>query len=151
MNTSLSIALKYTVYVTISLIAYFLILKAFNLHENPWLRLTNGVFMCLGIYFAIKSYKSISGDEFSYIDGTKTGLITGFISTVIFTIFMAIYMFHLDVEFTQTLLGDWFADYEVGANILLFIIFIEGISSTVVLSLAFMQLFKRSYNIPQNP
>jgi hypothetical protein len=63
---------------------------------------------------------------------------------------MAIYMFHLDVAFTQTLLGDWFNDYEVGANILLFIVFIEGLASTVVLSLAFMQLFKKSRNIPQN-
>lgn len=150
MNTSFSVSIKYGLYITVSLIAYFLILRAFSLHENPWLRLANGVFMCLGIYYAIKTYKSISGDEFSYINGTKTALITGFIATVIFTVFMAIYMFHLDVAFTQKLLGDWFADYEVGANILLFIIFIEGLSSTVVLSLGFMQLFKNSGFAHQN-
>lgn len=150
MNTSFSTSLKYALYITVSLIAYFLLLKAFNLHENPWLRLTNGVFMCLGIYFAIKRYKSSSGDAFTYIDGTKTGLVTGFIATVIFTVFMAIYMFHLDTAFTQKLLGDWFADYEVGANILLFIVFIEGLASTVVLSLAFMQVFKNSGFTHQN-
>lgn len=150
MNTSFSVSLKYALYVTGSLIIYFLLLKAFDLHENPWLRLTNGVFMCLGIYFAIKRYKSSSEDKFSYIDGTKTGLVTGFIATVLFTIFMAIYMFHLDTAFTQKLLGDWFADYEVGANILLFIVFIEGLASSVVLSLAFMQLFKNSGFVKQN-
>jgi hypothetical protein len=149
MNSSLSFSIKYAFYITASLIAYFLVLKVFDLHENPWLRLANGVFMCLGIYFAIKRYKAKSGSEFSYIDGIKTGLVTGFISTIVFTVFMAIYMFHLDVAFTQKLLGDWFNDYEVGANILLFIVFIEGFASTVVLSLAFMQLFKKSRNIPQ--
>lgn len=107
--------------------------------------------MCLGIYHAIKYFKLTAGDDFSYINGVKTALLTGFLATLVFTIFMAIYMFHLDVPFTENLLNTWFNDYEVGANILLFIIFIEGISSTLVLSLAFMQLFKRSYNIPQNP
>lgn len=150
MNTSFSVALKYGLYITISLIAFFLLLRLFNLHENPWLRLLNGVFMCSGIYFAIKKYKTKSGDDFSYINGAKTGLVTGFIATVIFTLFMAIYMFHLDVEFTEKLLADWFADYEVGTNILLFTIFIEGLASTVILSLGFMQLFKKSNNIPQN-
>ena len=150
MNSSLSISIKYGLYTTVSLIAYFLILKLFNLHENPWLRLANGVFMCLGIFFSIKTCKVIAGDGFSYINGAKTGLITGFIATVIFTLFMAIYMFHLDVAFTEKLLGDWFADYEIGANLLLFSVFMEGLASTLVLSLAFMQLFKKSNNIPQN-
>ncbi len=151
MNLSLSVALKYGLYIALSLIAYFLILRLFDLHENPWLRILNGAFMCLGIYHAIRYYKLTTGDEFSYINGVKTALLTGFLATLVFTVFMAIYMFHLDVPFTENLLNTWFNDYEVGANILLFIIFIEGISSTLVLSLAFMQLFKRSYNIPQNP
>ncbi len=150
MNTSFSVALKYGLYITFCLIAFFLVLRFFDLHENPWLRLFNGVFMCAGIYYAIKYYKSKSKGEFGYINGAKTGLITGFIATTVFTIFMAIYMFHLDTAFTEKLLGSNFIDYEVGANILLFIIFIEGLASSVVLALAFMQIFKKSHNIPQN-
>lgn len=150
MNTSFSVALKYGLYVTLSLIAFFLILRLFGLHENPWIRLFNGVFMCTGIYFAIKHYKSKSKENFSYINGAKTAIVTGFIATTLFTVFMAIYMFHIDTVFTEKLLGNSFNDYEVGANILLFIIFIEGLASTVVLALAFMQIFKKSYNIPQN-
>ncbi|MEY8849582.1 DUF4199 domain-containing protein [Psychroserpens sp. XS_ASV72] len=149
MNTSLKVALKYGIIVTVCLIAYFLLLKLFNFHENPWLRIMNGVIMSLGIYYAIKYYKLSSDQEFSYINGMKTGLLTGFIATVIFTVFMAVYMFHLDVPFTEKLLGDWFGDYEVSANILLLIVFIEGLTSTIVLSMAFMQLLKKSRNIPQ--
>ncbi|NRA91734.1 MAG: DUF4199 domain-containing protein [Psychroserpens sp.] len=150
MNSSFKVALRYGLLISVCLIAYFLVLKLFILHENPWLRVMNGVFMCSGMYYAIKYYKLTSGDGFTYINGAKTGLLTGFIATLTFTVFMALYMFHLDVAFTEKLLGEWFGDYEISANILISIILIEGICSTIVLTLAFMQLFKKSRNIPQN-
>ena len=149
MNTSLSVAVKYGLFISITLIAYFLVVRLFNMHENPWLRLFNGVGMAAGIYFSIRYYKLIAGNEFSYINGIKTALLTGFIATFIFTLFMAIYMFHLDTDFTEKLLGDWFKNYDAGAGILVFIILIEGLASTVVLALAFMQIFKKNYNMPQ--
>lgn len=150
MNMSLSVALKYGLFITISLIAYFLVLRLFDFHEYPWLRLFNGIAMSAGIYYAIKYYKSISSDNFSYINGMKTGLLTGFVATILFTTFMAIYMFHLDPAFTEKILGEWFNNYGTGAGILVFVILIEGLASTVVLSLAFMQLFKKSNNLSQN-
>ncbi|WP_299223274.1 DUF4199 family protein [uncultured Psychroserpens sp.] len=150
MNTSFSVALKYGLFITISLIAYFLILRLFNLHENPWLRLFNGVAMAAGIYYAIRYHKLVVQNNFGYINGIKTALLTGFLATFLFTLFMAIYMFHLDQAFTEKLLGEWFDNYEQGAGLLVFIILIEGLASSVVLALAFMQLFKKSHNIPQN-
>jgi len=147
MNTSFSVALKYGLFVTIALIAYFLVLRLFGLHENPWLRLFNGLAMAAGIYYSIKYYKLIAGDNFTYVDGFKTGLVTGFIGTIFFTAFMAVYMFHLDPAFTQKLLGEWFSNYGEGAGILVFIILVEGIASTVILTLTFMQIFKKSNNV----
>ena len=149
MNASLSVALRYGVFVTTALIAYFLILRLFGLHENPWLRLFNGIAMAIGIFYAIKYYKLLTGDAFTYVDGFKTGLITGFIATILFTIFMAVYMFHLDPDFTQKLLGEWFRNYGVGAGILVFIVLVEGLASTVILTLTFMQIFKKSNNLSQ--
>lgn len=149
MNTSFSVALRYGIFVTIALIAYFLILRLFGLHENPWLRVFNGVFMAAGIFYAIKYYKLLTGDKFTYVDGFKTGLVTGFIGTILFTGFMAVYMFHLDPEFTQKLLGEWFKNYGTGAGILVFIILVEGLVSTVILTLTFMQVFKKSNNLSQ--
>ncbi len=149
MNSTFRISLRYGLAMTLCLIAYFLILRLFDLHENPWLRLANGIIMSLGVYYSIKYYKLSSNQKFTYVNGIKTGLIAGFIATALFTIFMAIYMFHLDIEFTQKLLGDWFSDYGVGANILVFIIFIEGMASSVVLSLGFMQFFKTTNNMSQ--
>lgn len=149
MASSFSVALRYGIFVTTALIAYFLVLRLFGLHENPWLRLFNGVAMAAGIFYAIKYFKLIAGNTFTYVDGFKTGLITGFIATILFTIFMAVYMFHLDPEFTQMLLGEWFNNYGEGAGILVFIILIEGLASTVVLTLTFMQIFKKSNNLSQ--
>jgi hypothetical protein len=150
MNKSFSVALKYGLFITAALIAYFLILKLVDLHQNPWLRIFNGVLMASGIYYAIKYFKLNVGENFSYVDGFKTGLLTGFLSTIMFTAFMAIYMFHLDTAFTEKILNDWFENYDNGTGILVFVILIEGLASTVVLTLTFMQLFKKSHNIPQN-
>lgn len=149
MNTSAKVSIKYGLIITISLIIYFLILKIIGLHNNPWFRMFNGPIVAFGIYMAIKNHKLISGNTFSYINGFKTGLLTGFLATFLFAIFMAIYMFHLDVEFKNMLLKDWFQDDNYGGGILIFIILIEGMSSTAILTLAFMQIFKNSKNLNQ--
>lgn len=150
MNTSAKVSVKYGLITVILLIAYFLILKVIGLHNNPWFRMFNGLFVAFGIYASIKNYKLISGITFTYINGFKTGLLTGFLSTFIFALFLGIYMFHLDVEFMNNLLKDWFQDYNHGGGILIFIIIIEGMASTTVLTLTFMQIFKNSKNLPQN-
>ncbi len=149
MNRSLSVALKYGIFVTISLIAYFLILKIFGLHTNIWFRITNGLFMAAGIYLAIKNYKDKYDADFTYVDGFKTGLLTGFIATGIFIVFMAIYIFHLDKEFAHNIVKDWFNSGDQGGALLILIILMEGIASTAILTLTFMQIFKKSQNIGQ--
>ncbi len=149
MNSSTSVAIKYGLFTAVALIAFFLALKLIGLHNNPWFRLFNGVAMAYGIYAAIKHYKSNS-DAFSYTNGFKVGLLTGFLATFVFTAFMAVYMFHLDVEFMNHLLKNWFNDFNHGGGILIFILLIEGLASTTVLTLACMQLFKNSRNITQN-
>lgn len=149
MNRSLSVALKYGLIVTASLITYFLILRIFDMHNNPWLRLGNGVFMALGIYFAIKNYKHKYNSSFTYVDGFKTGLLTGFIATGVFILFMAIYMFHLDPEFTQGILKEWVEDSDQGGGLLIIVLLVEGLASTAILTLTCMQIFKKSQHVGQ--
>ncbi|OYX22732.1 MAG: hypothetical protein B7Z06_11250 [Flavobacteriales bacterium 32-35-8] len=150
MKSSASVALKYGVFTALTLIIYFLALKLIGLHNNPWFRIFNGPIMGYAIYVAIKNHKSASGTEFDYGSGFKIGLSTGFIATVLFAAFMCIYMFYLDTAFTNNLLKNWFSDFDYGSGILVFIILIEGLASTVVLTLTCMQLFKNSRNIIQN-
>ena len=149
MNQSLPISIKYGVFIAITLIAFFLVLRLVGLHENPWLRLFNGVAMAAGIFFALKYYKLKTGGEMTYINGIKTAIITGFVATFIFSLFMAIYLFHLDPEFTELLMGTWFSNYDAGPGLLVFIIILEGLASSVVMALSFMQYFKKSKSVGQ--
>ena len=60
---------------------------------------------------------------------------------------MGIYLFHIEPPFADLLM-----EYLVGAGgpeILLLILAIEGVSSSVILSLTFMQKFKVSRNITE--
>lgn len=149
MNRSLSVAVKYGLFVAASLIAYFLILRLFGLHDAPWLRMANGIFMAVGIYFAIKYYKYKSQNDFTYVDGFKTGLLTGFIATGVFLIFMAVYIFHLDPDFATDVLAKWFDYGNQNGGLLIIIILIEGLASTAILSLTCMQIFKKSKQVGQ--
>lgn len=150
MMSSTSIAVKYGIFTAVALIVYFLALKLVGLHNNPWFRIVNGPIMAYALYIAIKHYKNSNGSGFDYGSGFATGLSTGFIATLLFAAFMCIYMFYLDTKFTETLLENWFSEFDFGSGILVFIIIIEGLSSTVVLTLTCMQLFKNSRNVVQN-
>ena len=151
MNSSATVAIKHGILTALGLIIYFLVIKMMDLHTNPWLRLFNGAVMALGIFIAIKRYRFISGSSFNYINGFKVGIISGFLATFIFAIFMGIYMFHIDEAFMNTLLKDWFEDMDYGGGILIFVIIIEGLASSTVLALTFMQIFKNDPKSVQNP
>ena len=142
-----SIHTKYGIVIAAGLIIYFLAVKLLGLHENPWLRVLNGLIMAYGIYAAIKRKKGKEGKDFNYYSGAKTGIYTGFTGTIIFIAFMAVYMFHLDPAFPEKIIDSWIRNYYQGPGILLFILAVEGFASTVVLTLAFMQKFKSSGNM----
>lgn len=149
MKSSISVSLKYGVIIALSFIIYFLALKLIGLHTNPWFRVLNGLIMGGGIFLAIKEFKNNTND-FDYGSGFKTGVMAGFIATILFSSFMCIYFFHLDPSFTYHLLQNWFSGFDYGGGILVFIISLEGFSSAFVLTLACMQFLKSSKNISQN-
>ncbi|MDG3582593.1 MULTISPECIES: DUF4199 domain-containing protein [Galbibacter] len=138
--------LRYGLFIAVGLIAYFLILKLIGWHQYIWLRLFNGAIVAYGIYAVIRLRRILEGDTFDYYKGFKTGIMAGFLATLVFTFFMAIYMYHIDPNFPGTIMDSWIKDYNQGPGILIFILLIEGFASTVVLTLAFMQKFKPSWN-----
>ncbi len=131
-----------------SLIAYFLILSLLDLHTNVFYSLFNGVITGFAIYEAIKYYKLQQGDKFTYTGGFQTGLVTGGIATIVFTLFFAIYSEDLQPGFLEELSTKWANTYQSFEAIVFFVVAIMGFSTTIVLTLAFMQLFK-SRNTPK--
>ena len=136
---------RYGVWIAIVLIAYFLILKLIGLHQYPVLSSLNGLIFGFGIYLALKKYISRKS-KFQYEKGFEVGLLSGGIASILFTIFMAVYLYQIDTEFAANIMEVWNLEYDMGTLMLVLSILIMGFSTTLVLTLAFMQLLKNSWN-----
>ncbi len=141
--------LRYAIAISGCLIAYFLILSLMDLHTNPVFSFFNAIITAFGIYAAIRSYKSEQGENFEYSKGFTVGILTGFISTIIFTVFFAFYATELDEEFLPNLLKIIDREYDDSIGIVSFVVAIMGFATSVVATLTFMQYFKKSWNISQ--
>ncbi len=129
------------------LIAYFLILSLFDAHTNVFYSLFNAVITGFGIYEAIKILKGRDEKGFNYGKGFVTGMVTGGVATFIFTLFFALYSTELNVGFLEKLSSQWAKDYQSFEAIVFATVFIMGFATTLVLTLTFMQLFKKSNNL----
>lgn len=143
---NLSVPILYGLIVAAGLIVYFLLLSIFDLHKNPFYSVFNMVITGAGIYLAIVKFRRDQGQKFRYQEGFVTGLTTGFIATIIFTVFFGIYATELEDNFIQEMLVVWDTDWFMNTGMLLFTVALMGFASTFVLSLAFMQLLKDSWN-----
>ncbi|MFS4454655.1 DUF4199 domain-containing protein [Maribacter sp. 2304DJ31-5] len=132
------------------LIAYFLILSLLGLHTNIFYSLFNGVITGFGIYEAIKFYKIKKGNDFNYGNGFVAGLIAGGVATLIFTIFFAFYATEFNTRFLEELSTKWANEYRSFEAIVFLVVAVMGFTTTLVLTLSFMQLFKTSLNPSKN-
>ncbi|SFR54152.1 DUF4199 domain-containing protein [Maribacter stanieri] len=126
------------------LIAYFLILSLLQLHVNVFYSLFNVVITGFAIYESIKYYKLKKGSTFSYGGGFMAGLITGGVATLIFTLFFAVYSTELQPGFLEELSTKWASTYRSFEAIVFLVVAIMGFTTSLVLTLSFMQLFKTS-------
>ena len=147
---NLSLIIKYGVYTSIALIAYFLMLSLFNLHINPTFSFFNAFITAFGIYELVRVYKLKASDTFTYGEGISAGVITGSIATILFTIFFLIYSTEISTGFLSALLNTLPGTFDINAGLITFIIATMGFATTLVSSLTVMQLFKTSRNIVQS-
>ena len=141
-----ALPVRYGIATSGCLIAYFLILSLFGLHTNVFYSLFNGIITGFGIYEAIKTQRLAEGMEFDYGNGFKTGITTGFVATIIFTVFFALYSTEINPGFLAELAAAYFNDFKNFEGIVFFTVAIMGFATTLVLTLSFMQLFKTSNN-----
>ena len=142
-----AIPVKYGVYLASALTVYFLILGLFGLHTNPMFSLGNCIIVSVGLYYAMKHYKIEKGTSYEFQKGFMAGLLTGFNATIIFTAFFAVFVTNIQPGFLPEMLENWSSHYHVGVGIVVFVAAIMGFATTFVLTLAYMQLFKESWNL----
>jgi hypothetical protein len=140
-----NLAIKYGIGIALVLVVYFLFLKLIGLHQYPVLSAFNGVIYGAGILLVMKRFKAES-ESFNYLEGFQLGLFAGGIATALFSFFMALYIFQIDTQFAHAILDSWGLNYNKGGLIIIVSLVIMGLSTTLVLTLAFMQLLKESWN-----
>ncbi|MFB9055385.1 DUF4199 domain-containing protein [Mariniflexile ostreae] len=145
-----SLPIRFGLVTAAVLIAYFLILALFHKHTNPVFSFFNAVITAFGIYEAVRLMKLQEPKMFSYGEGFKTGLITGFIATLFFTVFFLFYATALNTDFLPELLAVMNGGLDADIGMVTFVVAIMGLSTTVVSTLAVMQIFKKSGNVSQN-
>lgn len=137
--------LKYGAIIAASLIFYFLLMKLLGLHESPAFSIFNAVLYGGGILRAMQTDKK-RNPNFNYASGWQAGFWSGTVATLIFTVFMAFYMFQINTTFAEAILASWPVQYANGVVVMLISIVLMGMSTAIVLSLTFMQLLKESMN-----
>ncbi|GGG37002.1 hypothetical protein GCM10011414_02980 [Croceivirga lutea] len=139
-----TLPIRFGIVACAALIAYFLVLSLMGLHSNVFYSLFNGVIVGFAIYEVIKYTRIQNTNSFNYRMGFTNGLVTGFLATILFTIFFSVYTTEWNPDFLIQLSEKWASDYTNFKAIVYFTVAIMGFATTVVLTLAFMQLFKSS-------
>ncbi|TXG36869.1 DUF4199 domain-containing protein [Seonamhaeicola maritimus] len=147
---TLSLPVRFGLVTSAVLIAYFLILSLFNKHINPAFSFFNALITGFGVYEAVRLSKFQLSDSFSYGEGFKTGMITGFVATLLFTAFFLFYSTEVNPDFLPELMQTFNGKFKVDIGMVTFVVAVMGLATTVVATLAVMQLFKNSRNISQN-
>lgn len=150
MMKNISLPIRFGLMTSVVLIGYFLILSLFNKHINPAFSFFNALITAFGVCQAVKFSKIQDIEQFSYTQGFKIGIITGFTATLFFTIFFLIYTTELDRNFLFELMEEFNGSFSVDIGMIIFIVAIMGLTTSVVATLSVMQFFKISRNIPQN-
>lgn len=141
-----TIPIKYGILIAAGLIAYFLLLSLFGLHTQPLYSFFNAVITAVGMFLALREYRLTKKNKFKYQKGFMATFLTGCNATVIFTIFFGLYCTEFNPGFLDELIVMWASYYGTGLGIVLFTVALMGFSTSIVLALAYMQIFKDSWN-----
>lgn len=123
------------------MVAFFMVMRAFQLHTILELRFFNVVFLFLAVFFTIHKYKKVHG-EIGYLQGLIEGLKTTLVNILVFDLFFLMYLLKIDPGFMDYLIrtapfGQYLNVWLVAGNI-----FGEGITSGAMMTFIFMQYYK---------
>jgi hypothetical protein len=119
---------NYGLRIAAGLILYFLLMKVIGMSHNVELRLLNLGILAIGIYYALKKFKETHGHHINYFRALVTGVATGGVASVIFGMFLFLFM-KFDPAMMQSIIdGEPMGRY-LNAYIAAFIVTLEGFFS----------------------
>lgn len=108
------------------LIAFFLIMKVVGLAHHYELRFLNVFIQVGGIFFALKKFKQTHEDHMNYFRALITGVATGAVASVMFALFLFVYM-SVDGAFMQGIIENEPMGRYLNPYITAFMVALEGL------------------------
>lgn len=127
----------------LALVAYFMSMKLLGLSHILELRFFNFLILTVGISYGINKHKRELNDPNFYLQGWAQGMYIAAVSIVLFGLFMSVYLSKFDEPLMQHIRETTTLGFNVASGFhIFFAIFMEGMASSVVITLAAMQYFK---------
>ncbi|WP_420319142.1 DUF4199 domain-containing protein [Ekhidna sp.] len=140
--------LRYGIYTTLGLIAFFFIMKLFGLIYITELRAFNALIMFAGTFAAIKKFKNNKSNlEYNYLSGIGTGFAVGLMTAAIFSAFILVYLF-IDGAFMQSIIESQNQKLFLNQFTIAGVIFVEAMASGFLFSYISMQWLKSDEIVP---
>jgi len=108
------------------LIAFFLIMKVLGLAHHYELRFLNVFIQVGGIFFALKKFKQTHDEHMNYFRALITGVATGAVASVMFALFLFVYM-SVDGAFMQGIIENEPMGRYLNPYITAFMVALEGL------------------------
>ncbi len=124
---------NYGLRIALGLIVYFLAMYFLGLAQHVVLRMLNLIILAAGIYFGLKKFKELHGQHINYFRALVTGVAIGAIGSVVFAVFMFIYM-ELDPTMMQSIIDNEPMGRYLNAYMAAFIVALEGVFSGLLVT-----------------
>jgi hypothetical protein len=127
------IAENYGLKIAAGLIAFFLLMKVLGLGHHVELRLLNLFILTAGVFFGLKKFKETHEDHLNYFRALVTGVAMSSIGSVIFALFLFIWM-KLDNDMMQAIIENEQMGRYLNAYIASFVVVLEGVFSGLLVT-----------------
>lgn len=132
---------NYGIRIAVGLIAYFLLMKVVGLAHIVELRLLNLVILVLGIYLALRKFRTTHKDRLNYFRALVTGVSTAAIGSVLFALFLFAYM-KVDTSMMQSIIDNDPMGRYLNPYIASFIVALEGVFSGLLVTFILINYVK---------
>jgi hypothetical protein len=140
---------NYGIRIAAALAIYFIFMKMIGLNHHVELRLVNLVILTVGVHAALRKFKQTHSDNLNYFRGLITGVATAGIGSVLFAMFLFVYM-KADAGFMQSIIDNEPMGRYLNAYMASFIVALEGFFSGLLVTFVLLNwVTTDEVNMPQ--
>lgn len=124
------------------LMMFFILMKYLHLAQMLELRALNFLILLTGIIIALNKFKKQNDNHIKYFEGFGLGMLTALVSTIIFAVFIGVYL-SFDSEFMGYIVTHGVMGNYLNPSACALVILIEGVISGLLISFGAMQYYRK--------